>query len=113
MRRLFVLVLSALVLVVGLAPSASARPRDDVERPVREAAERDRMGAKAAVQSRPGTPNGDCPLPTPPAEENIDLPPGLIPYHEVAPRLCEIAAGSDRLGLEVFGQSGAAGTCTW
>jgi Zinc carboxypeptidase len=105
-RRLFVLVLSALVLVVGLAPSASARPRDDLERPEREAAERGRMGAEATVQSRSSSPNGDCPLPTPPVEENIDLPPGLIPYHEVAPRLCEIAAGSDRIRLEVLGQSG-------
>jgi hypothetical protein len=104
-RRLLLLVFSVLVLVVGLAPSASARPRDPVERPVREAAERGRMGAEAVIQSRPGSPNGDCPLPTPPAEENIDLPPGLIPYHEVAPSLCEIAAGSDRLELEVFGQS--------
>ena len=69
-RRLFVLVLSALVLVVGLAPSASARPRDDLERPEREAAERGRMGAEATVQSRPSSPNY-CPLPTPPVEENI------------------------------------------
>ena len=71
---------------------ASARPRDDLERPEREAAERGRMGAEATVQSRPSSPNGDCPTTHTPGRENIDVP-GLIPYHEVAPRLCQIAAG--------------------
>lgn len=44
-------------------------------------------------------------LPVPEPETNVDLPPGLIAYHEIAPRLNEIAASSDRVHLEVMGQS--------
>ncbi len=38
-------------------------------------------------------------------EVNKDLPPGLIPYHEVAPRLREIDRQSNRVQVEVMGQS--------
>lgn len=40
-----------------------------------------------------------------PAEENRFLPPGLIPYHEIAPRLREIERRSNRVQVEVIGQS--------
>ncbi len=45
------------------------------------------------------------PLPIPEPEENEALPPGLIQYSDVAARLNEIAADSDRVSVEVFGQS--------
>ena len=38
-------------------------------------------------------------------EVNKDLPPGLMPYHEVAPRLREIERRSNRVQVEVIGQS--------
>jgi hypothetical protein len=44
-------------------------------------------------------------LPIPPAEENVNLPPGLTPYHEIAPTLADIAEQSDRVSVEVMGQS--------
>lgn len=47
------------------------------------------------------------PLPTPAAEDNVDLPPDLTPYHEIAPRLNDIARRSNRVRVEVFGQSAA------
>ncbi|MBW3603587.1 MAG: peptidase M28 [Actinobacteria bacterium] len=45
------------------------------------------------------------PLPLPEPETNESLPPGLLQYHEIAPRLNEIAATSDRVSVEVLGQS--------
>lgn len=44
-------------------------------------------------------------LPTPPAEENVNLPPGLTPYHEIAPKLANIAKRSNRVTVEVSGHS--------
>jgi hypothetical protein len=38
-------------------------------------------------------------------EVNKDLPPGLTPYHEVAPKLREIERRSNRVQVEVIGQS--------
>src|SRR5918997_2770405 len=38
-------------------------------------------------------------------EVNKDLPPGLTPYHDVAPRLRDIGARSNRVQVEVIGQS--------
>lgn len=38
-------------------------------------------------------------------EVNKDLPPGLTPYHEVAPKLREIERRSNRVEVEVIGQS--------
>jgi hypothetical protein len=40
-----------------------------------------------------------------PAEENVDLPPGLLPYHEVAPTLRDIERRSNRVKVDVIGQS--------
>jgi hypothetical protein len=40
-----------------------------------------------------------------PAEENVDLPPGLLPYHEIAPTLRDIERRSNRVKVEVIGQS--------
>ncbi len=40
-----------------------------------------------------------------PAEENVNLPPGLTPYHEIAPKLREIDVKSNRVQVEVIGQS--------
>lgn len=40
-----------------------------------------------------------------PAEENVNLPPGLIPYHEIAPKLRDIEVRSNRVQVEVIGQS--------
>ncbi|NEE04210.1 M14 family zinc carboxypeptidase [Phytoactinopolyspora halotolerans] len=48
---------------------------------------------------------GASSLPTPPAEENVNLPPGLTPYHEIAPALADIAERSKRVEVEVIGQS--------
>lgn len=48
---------------------------------------------------------GSAPLPIPPTEENIDLPQGLTPYHDVAPTINDIVARSDRVRAEVVGQS--------
>lgn len=44
-------------------------------------------------------------LPIPPTEVNVDLPGNLTPYHEVAPRLNDLAERSNRLQVEVMGQS--------
>ena len=41
----------------------------------------------------------------PPQETNVDLPPGLIPYHEIGPRLREIDLASERVKVEVLGSS--------
>jgi hypothetical protein len=38
-------------------------------------------------------------------EVNKDLPPGLTPYHDVAPKLRDIARRSNRVQVEVIGQS--------
>ncbi len=38
-------------------------------------------------------------------EVNRDLPPGLTPYHEIAPKLREIAVRSNRVQVEVIGKS--------
>ena len=46
---------------------------------------------------------GDVPVPD--DEANPNLPPGLIQYSDVAERLNDIAAGSDRVSVEVFGRS--------
>ncbi|MDQ3990702.1 MAG: peptidase M28, partial [Actinomycetota bacterium] len=40
-----------------------------------------------------------------PAEPNRDLPPGLIPYHRIAPALRDIAQRSNRVQVEVIGES--------
>lgn len=47
-----------------------------------------------------------CPLgyyPTDPDDASIDI--GVVPYHDIAPRLCDAAATSDRLTLELAGTS--------
>ena len=54
-----------------------------------------------AVGAQPGS----APLPIPEPEVNEGLPPGLIQYSDIAARLNEIAAASDRVSVEVFGQS--------
>jgi hypothetical protein len=54
-----------------------------------------------AVGAQPGSPQ----LPIPEPEVNEGLPPGLIQYSDIAARLNEIAAASDRVSVEVFGQS--------
>jgi hypothetical protein len=41
----------------------------------------------------------------PPPETNVDLPPGLIPFHEIGPRLREIDRASNRVKVEVLGSS--------
>jgi hypothetical protein len=38
-------------------------------------------------------------------EVNRDLPPGLVPYHEIGPKLREIERRSNRVQVEVIGQS--------
>ncbi|TCJ13655.1 peptidase M28 [Rubrobacter taiwanensis] len=38
-------------------------------------------------------------------EENRDLPPGLVAYHEIGPKLREIERRSNRVQVEVIGQS--------
>ncbi len=102
MRRFWVLVLFT-GLVLGLAPvGAVAQPARERSPAGDEEVDRARVLGSEAAEARHG---GSCPLPTPPDEENVDLPPGLIRYHDIAPRLCEIAASSDRVSLEVFGQS--------
>jgi len=45
------------------------------------------------------------PLPIPEPEVNASLPPGLIQYSDIAERLNGIAAASDRVSVEVLGQS--------
>lgn len=52
-----------------------------------------------------GAQPGSAPLPIPEAEVNEDLPPGLIQYSDIAARLNEIAAASNRVSVEVLGQS--------
>jgi hypothetical protein len=104
MRRLAVLALS-LTLLLGLLPAAGAveeaggrseraEPEEFLERvQVRRAAR------TAAVEAAPAE------IPDPPVEENIDLPPGLIAYHEIAGVLRDLRDRSDRVSVEVFGQS--------
>ena len=70
-----VVVLSVIALLAGLLPTAAGAQR------------------------------GSAPLPIPDPELNADLPPGLIQYSDVAARLNEIAAASDRVSVEVFGRS--------
>ncbi|HEX2049430.1 MAG TPA: M14 family zinc carboxypeptidase [Actinomycetota bacterium] len=41
----------------------------------------------------------------PPAEVNEDLPPGLVAYHEIGPRLRAIDTASERVKVEVIGES--------
>jgi len=104
MRRLAVLALS-LTLLLGLVPAAGARPggagseRAEVEVLPEAAVERAAQPLAASTRVAAGE------IPDPPVEENVDLPPGLIPYHEIAGRLRDIAAASDRVSVEVFGQS--------
>ncbi|HSJ43263.1 MAG TPA: M14 family zinc carboxypeptidase [Euzebyales bacterium] len=52
-----------------------------------------------------GAQAGPAPLPIPEPEVNEGLPPGLIQYSDIAARLNEIAAASDRVSVEVLGQS--------
>jgi hypothetical protein len=59
----------------------------------------------AALLPAPAVAQGSGPLPIPEAEVNEDLPPGLIQYGDIAARLNDIAARSDRVSVEVFGQS--------
>ena len=82
MRRYLALALCVL-LTFSLAPMASAQTRHRAPQ----------RGTQPGI------------LPVPPAEENRALPPGLIPYHEIAPALNALAEQSNRLKLEVIGQS--------
>lgn len=50
-------------------------------------------------------PGGSGPLPIPESEVNPSLPPGLIQYSDIAAELNDIATRSDRVTVEVFGQS--------
>ncbi|HSK92208.1 MAG TPA: M14 family zinc carboxypeptidase [Euzebyales bacterium] len=60
----------------------------------------------AALLAPPvGAQTSGGPLPIPPPEVNEQLPPGLIQYSDVAARLNDIAARSDRVSVEVFGES--------
>ena len=59
--------------------------------------------ALAAVPAAVAAPGG--PWWNVPAEENRFLPPGLTPYHEIGPRLREIDVRSNRVQVEVIGQS--------
>ena len=59
--------------------------------------------ALAAVPTAVAAPGG--PWWNVPTEENRFLPPGLTPYHEVAPRLREIDVRSNRVQVQVIGQS--------
>lgn len=52
-----------------------------------------------------GAQSGGDALPVPEPEVNESLPPGLIQYSDIAGRLNDIAADSDRVSVEVFGQS--------
>lgn len=70
-----IVVLSVMVLLAGLAPTVAGAQR------------------------------GSAPLPVPGPEVNPSLPPGLIQYSDVAARLNAIADASDRVTLEVLGQS--------
>jgi hypothetical protein len=52
-----------------------------------------------------GAQQGSAPLPIPEPEVNEGLPPGLIQYSDIAATLNEVAAASDRVSVEVLGQS--------
>nr|MDT0660884.1 M14 family zinc carboxypeptidase [Micromonospora sp. DSM 115978] len=106
---------------------ASREPGNGPDRNEVAAVDQGRSRAPAGAANRPGTP-GDPPLagvapkpgrpgvqqgyprqtqlrvyPTDPADRAIKL--GLVPYHDIAPTLNDLQARSDRVSVEVVGES--------
>ncbi|RZQ60445.1 M14 family zinc carboxypeptidase [Amycolatopsis suaedae] len=115
-RRLSLAVLSALLLLGGTLPAAAQQapphrePGNGPERNEVAATDPPALAAALGANRHHGDQAGyprrtDLRVfPEDPADKSIKL--GLTPYHAIAPRLNELQARSDRLSVEVHGQSG-------
>jgi Zinc carboxypeptidase len=118
-----VVVVTSLTAPAGAAPEPPAAPdaaheRDRTEAPA-NGADRNEVAATGALAARTAVATGENTVrthqgyprqtklrvyPADPSDKSIKL--GLTPYHAIAPRLNDLQARSDRVSVEIAGQSG-------